>query len=454
MADRQKDQSKKNNRERKPKRTKEESRVFIRRLIVGILIGIGLMYVVFVFITTNFMGDESYVTEVATRASSADTIKSTAFIVRDEALLDNVNDGTLVYSVYNGDKIVAKGPIATVYQNETDAINKQKIAEIDEKIAFLESLSDTNTSVNVGIDSVNSQLNDKLTNLIDFINKSNFSNMSKVQDELMSLIYRKQIITGEQGSFKSIINSLVDERKELEAQTTDPIGVIKSDYAGYFVSNLDGYENIFNVNKLESITYEDFKNIKKNDVENNKYAGKIIKGVNWYVVCPISKDDQTTIEHFSNEIYIRLPYAINEKIPAKIVTTNESSDQDKVILVLSCNYMNSSLAEIRNESVDILVSSFEGIKISKAALHDDYCERTVKNEDGTYTTNKEKTQGVYVEYGNELIFKPVYIIYAADDYVICSEEPSSDSAFDRNTVSLYDKVVVEGNELYDGKILD
>lgn len=434
---------------------KSKSKSFATRLIIGILIGIGLMYVVFVFITTNFMGNENYVTEIAMHTSASDTIKSNAFIIRDEEIIPKDTDGTLVFSVNNGDKVVADGTIATIYNSEEDAINSQKLIEINEKIAFLESMNDANTSVNVGVDTVNNQVNEKLVNFIGYINKGNFNNISKVDDDLISLIYRKQIIFGEQGSYKSIINSLNKEKDELLSKSKDPTGEIKSKNAGYFVSSLDGYENIFDVNKLENITYEDFKNIKKNDDNNENNVGKIIKGVNWYIICPISKDDQTTIEHYASEINIQLPYAMNEKIPARIYSTNVSpDDEDHVMLVLSCNYMNSSLAEIRNESIDVLISSFEGIKIPKKALHDDVCTKTITDENGNTKKVEETTQGVYVEFGNELIFKPVYIVYSSNDYVICSENPDSETAFDQESVRLYDKVIVEGSDLYNGKILE
>lgn len=440
--------------QRKKYKTTNEKRALTKRIIVAVLIGLALMYGVFLFVTTNFMGNNNYVTEMITKTSTANTIKSDALIIRDEVLLDNNSDGTIVYSVGNGEKVRTKSTIASVFPNESDAINKQKINDIDEKIVYLKTLADDNTSVNVGVDTMNDQVNNQLIKFIDVVNKGNFANVPKVQDELMSMIYRKQIITGEQGSFDKIIQNLESEKAELEANTSNPIESIVAGQAGYFVTNLDGYEKTFSLEDLQKITYDQYKNTAPVEFDSNDYIGKIIKTVNWYIVCPITKDDKTMIELNDEELYVKLPFAFSEQMPAKVVCANETEGEDTVMLVLSCNYMNESIAEIRKESVDILVSSYEGLKVPKKALHDDYCTKTTYNDDGTTNEIKEKAQGVYVEFGNQLKFKPVYITYSGDDYVICSETPNSESAYDQKTVTLYDNVVVEGSDLYDGKLLD
>ena len=460
QGDAEKEESEKKKKKKKKvrkerKRISPEKIALGKRIITGVLIGLALVYAIFLFVTTNFMGNNNYMTEMVSKTMVSNTIKTSAFIARDEAVLENTTNGILVYTKNNGDRVRKDGVIATAYQNEQDAINQQKVQEIDEKIAYLQSLSDASTSVNIGVDTVNAQLTSRFVNLLDSINKRNLTGISTVESDLMSLIYRKQIVTGEQGSFQDMINSLEGQKNKLESSTTSSLGEVVSGYAGYFVHNLDGYENIFPISDLDRITYDDFKNIKPKEVDNDKYVGKIIKSVNWYIICPISKDDQILLSHNNGDIYVNLPYASSEMMQAKIVYTNENEeDEDHIMLVLSCNYMNSSISEIRNESVDIVVNSYEGLKIPKKALHDDYCTRTTYNEDGTSSSVKERTQGVYVEYGNELKFKPVYIIYSDDDYVICDENPSSEHAYDRKTVSLYDKVVVEGSDLFDGKLLD
>ena len=57
-------------------------------------------------------------------------------------------------------------------------------------------------------------------------------------------------------------------------------------------------------------------------------------------------------------------------------------------------------------------------------------------------------------YGSEVQFKQISILYADDDYVICDTSPDEDELFNGETVSLYDKVILKGDDLYDGKVIE
>ena len=93
------------------------------------------------------------------------------------------------------------------------------------------------------------------------------------------------------------------------------------------------------------------------------------------------------------------------------------------------------------------------MKISKKALHDDYVDAVLTDENGNETEKEIKVQGVYVKYGSQLLFKQVFIIYSGEDYVICSEEPGDEQVYG-SLLELYDEVVVEGDNLYNGKLID
>ena len=158
--------------------------------------------------------------------------------------------------------------------------------------------------------------------------------------------------------------------------------------------------------------------------------------------------------HADENIKVRLPSAIDGEIPAKILYVNQNSaENEKSVAVLQCNYMNDALSKLRQENVEIIVNEYEGLKISKSALHDDDITYTVKDDAGNETEKKERVQGVYVQYGMELVFKQVSIVYAGDDFIICNETPDKGKLLNGTTVALYDKVVTEGGDLFNGKII-
>lgn len=434
--------------------SKSETRKSItKRIVLGVAIALILLYIVFLFITTNFLGNNTIVTETAYRATAYDVIKTTGIAVRDEEYIRSTADGVLVYDVSDGDKVTANGVIATAYNNEDDVIAVQKIAELSERIGYLESLNSLTASVNVGLDTVNSQIDEKLLSMIATVNAHSFQTLPTAESDLLTSILRKQVITGEQGSFDDKIAELKAEQDSLRASCGNPVGTVTAASSGYFVSKTDGYEKTFDVEKLDELTYADFNEAKPDDGDNASYIGKVIKGVNWYVVCPVTPDEATGISHTASSVKIRMPYALSEDIPAQVVSVNRFADEDKAMVVLRCNYMSDALSKIRRESIEIVVNEYSGLKISKSALHDDTLKRVVTDESGNEKTETRKVQGVYVEYGNELVFKQVAILYAGDDYIICNEEPDADLLFNGRTVELYDRVVIEGGDLFNGKLI-
>lgn len=431
------------------------ARKLTSRIIVGVLVAFALLSIIFIFVTTNFMGSDNLVTEVAEKTIVNESINTTGFVIRDEEYISNDTKGVLVYQVSNGDKIAVKGTIATIYKNETDAVNYQKICRLDEEISELTELNNIMGSSNVGLDSVNNRLDQKLTTFIQNVNMRDFNNITNAENELISAIYRKQIITGDQENFDEKIAELEDEKAQLENSSGDSIGEIIAKHSGYFSSNIDGYENTFSIDDLSQIKYSDIKDVEPDDkIKGTDFVGKVLKGVNWYLACPVSDEQAVAINHNNSAVNVRIPYATNESIPARVVSVNQFSNEEKAIVVLECNYMSPAISQIRNEGVEILLNTYEGLKVSKKALHDDYVTKTVYDENGNKKSVESKVQGVYVKYGNQLLFKQVFIVYSAEDYVICSENPSSDVLFNGSTLALYDEVVVEGDDLFDGKLID
>ena len=93
------------------------------------------------------------------------------------------------------------------------------------------------------------------------------------------------------------------------------------------------------------------------------------------------------------------------------------------------------------------------MRISKKAIHDDYIEKNVYDDNGNKTVERKKVQGVYVLYGSEVQFKQISILYSGNDYVICDTEPEEGILFNGETITLNDQVILEGDDLYDGKII-
>ena len=57
-------------------------------------------------------------------------------------------------------------------------------------------------------------------------------------------------------------------------------------------------------------------------------------------------------------------------------------------------------------------------------------------------------QGVYIKYGSTVAFRKVDKLFETDDYII-----SRPGTADGEYLALYDEIIVEGKDLYEGKEL-
>ena len=113
------------------------------------------------------------------------------------------------------------------------------------------------------------------------------------------------------------------------------------------------------------------------------------------------------------------------------VTTDEDNGVAK--LVFECQTINAEILSFGQETAQIDIKTYEGIRISKEALH-----------------IVGGNRGVYVKYGNLQRFLKITILYEDENYILI---PADGAIGTDNEVRLYDEVIVQGTNLQDGKLL-
>ncbi|MBQ2687659.1 MAG: hypothetical protein IJF52_03420 [Clostridia bacterium] len=409
-----------------------------------------VIYVVITAVNANMKNSNELETEIAVKYDYSESISAKATIVRDETLINNVTDGVEYYMVNDGDKVAVGSVVAKVFADETDALFYNKVQEIDAKIAVLESL---NTPYdNVSTDSaVDAQIYLNIKSLLGSVNEGNFKDRDLASQSLVYSVNQRQRIVGTVSSFNSEIQSLQQEKAKYSEASSSYIADVKSPKAGYFVANVDGFENVYDYDKVTELTVED---LSKEYIPQNisdSSVGKIVSGLDWYIVCKLSADDALSLSHSESYPEIIFSSASEEPVPVDLVALNQATKQSDAVAVFKCNYMNSTLSGLRNENIQIIINSFEGVRISKDALHDDYIQ--VVDGEGELTGETARVQGVYILHGNELMFREVSVIYAGSDFVIVDINPESAILKSGKTIIINDQVVIEGDDLYDGKII-
>ena len=135
---------------------------------------------------------------------------------------------------------------------------------------------------------------------------------------------RRQLITGEESAenLSQRISQLESQRSSLESQAGDSIGTISAPQAGYFISSVDGLESAVDVEDVENLTVAQVEELLSQGATRDSSAvGKICQDFNWYVACVFDEDDMVHLEGVDS-VYLDIPFASTEQIPATVVARN------------------------------------------------------------------------------------------------------------------------------------
>lgn len=369
-------------------------------------------------------------TERVYSSTVSDIVTAKGFVLHNETIITaNLGGGVMDYTRNNGERVSNGGIIANIYTNAQDAENQHILQQITSKIS---QLKDANAAVNISVLDVNmldNQINDVFGELASQTSFSNLDDFYNLQSKLLSLLNKKQIATGTVKNFDDEIAALSQKSSELSHKTGGSIKTLTSPVSGYFVSSVDGYEGLYDTSKILNITTADITRL-----ENTKPApasgavGKVVSEYEWYITCILSEVDARKIK-IGASLNARFLLSSENEVPVTVSAINKSSDGYAV--VLKCEYMTNKLAVMRMQTVQLIANEFTGIRVANGYIH-----------------IQGNQKGVYVQDGNIATFKNIMPVYSSNGYTISALDPT-DSA----RLQVYDEIIVNGDNLYDGKIV-
>ncbi len=350
-----------------------------------------------------------------------------ATILRSESYVTYGSGGTLHFVTTDGERVAKGGTIAQIYDNAQASITVSHIQQLTKQISDIEEMLAYNDVQAADLNLINQRVHDTLGHLVFSSSNGRYSSVQSDADSLLSAINRQQLVTGEQTDFSARLEVLKSELASLQSGLPNPTGYVSADRSGYFVSAVDGLENVLKFDDLSAVTPEFLKSAKPEKVPEDT-LGKLVSDYEWYIAADISINDSLKYKE-GDSLHINTGLKTNSDLKATVKQVNISADSDRAVVIFACSDMSSELASMRSGEMTVVTKTHSGLRLPKKSL------RVV----GTKT-------GVYVVSGINLRFIPVEVIFSTDDYVICKQEKSNEEV-----LRLYDEVVVKGRNLYEGK---
>lgn len=405
---------------------------------------------------TSYTG--KLITEFALNYTQIESISVDGFAVRDEGENSKGKNSSFLYK--NSNKVyvplvddsanVSKNDsIALAFSDESSAMAYRERLALKEKITTLEELKSQGGLSYVNILGLNSLIYSSVMDYAEMIDSSGAEPLQKTTDSFTQRLTTKQIATGEKLDFDSAIKEYQAEYTDLERSLGD-YERVRSPYAGYFVSSVDGYENAISYSDVASKNVESKtgeKLLKAESPVSEDVYGKIVGQFTWYFIFDMAASQISTI-NVGTTVYVNFPGRGIENIKMTVYDISEAKDS-VITVTLRCKLMNEELVTLRKEKAEVIINRHNGLKINQNAI--------VKNEEGL--------DGVYVLSGNYVEFSPVDIKYYGDGYVIADKYYvykknqkgvtyiDYDETDKYRAIKLYDNIIVKGKNLEDGKII-
>ncbi|MGN0536938.1 MAG: HlyD family efflux transporter periplasmic adaptor subunit [Acutalibacteraceae bacterium] len=434
----------------------------IKKILMTLITILVLAYVVYVIVGANF---NSIKTEAATKMTATNSISVSGYFIRDESLIQHKGNGVISYTVEDCSKVAGKETVAEIYHSSEDAAAQEEIDRLKERIATLETLEKSADMISLSPEDLDESVYSSLFKMKEQLGDGNILDVDDTVENIIYSINERRLVIGKTESFSSSIAELKKQVEELEASYKKAQTEIISEKAGYFVSFADGFENVVTSDDIENIypsQLEELMNSTPKTVS-KQTIGKTIDNIFWYIACPVTYEQALVLKNL-DRITVSLPFALADEIPVTVVSVNQETKTSGGVVILRGEYMNEELASARKETVVINIENYTGIYVNRKAVHEQELTKTVTDENGKETQVTESVMGVYVLSGNELEFKQIAVLYSNKDYLICSEDPKKDESdgvsmeigifsYDEPILKLYDNIVVEGANLYDGKLV-
>lgn len=399
-------------------------RAAVRAALVmgGMLLALAAVYIV---LQLYAILGRTYQTETAISASMEDTVPLSGIAMFDAVPVSG--GGSLGYLVEDGERVTEDTVLAEIYTDPAQSTQREELDRLDR---IIDLLTKSENSVGSDLALLTAQTRTALFNLLDQLDTASYTGMSDAIDEFLLAQNRLQISTGQSSGFTATLADLQTQR-DAAAAALEGLQTITADRNGYFISTAAALPLDLTEDTLKSDTAAALSERLQQEIPTtgSDLAGRIVTGFSWrfYGVC-----DLDTAARFDGvtSVKIRVPGKQDEALDATVTELAADETAGLAKITLECRTINADVLRLGREDAEIVLNTYEGIRVSKRAMH------IVDGE-----------RGVYVKYGSLQRFRRIAVLFEDENYLLLDPEAED------NEVRLYDEIIVEGPNLQDGGLV-
>ncbi|MBR0141717.1 MAG: hypothetical protein IJM19_05680, partial [Ruminococcus sp.] len=187
---------------------------------------------------------------------------------------------------------------------------------------------------------------------------------------------------------------------------------------------------------ISSITIDMLNGVKDEKSSDKTVVGKLIDGYHWYLAGVI--DNSRHSYNVGEDVQLRFESSA-DTFDAKITEIWDEGDASQSIIIAECSQFNYDLVQHRAENAEIIKGVYSGLKIPREAIRFTNMQEVEEDEDGNEVVSVTNYKGVYIQKGEQIVFKKIDVIYEGGSYVLSAVHDD-----DPLYLALYDDIMIEG----------
>ena len=395
------------------------------------IIFILLLIIVYIAVQCYSVMNVRLQTQTALLSTVYEEVEATALVIRDEHIVSTQGGGVTVPSVSNGEKVKNGGELAKVFGSTENAAAYASYLELEAELEYYAQMESQAVGQVTDVESLDADILQNVNSYIRSNSAKDFVQSKDFASQLNDKFTRRQMLIGQDIDFASIVTEITSQMNEININSCKPTGYVSADASGIFSEYTDGLEQAFDFKNIEELDAETLQGY----IESAQAAvptedmGKLITSFDWYMCALVNTADLAELQDGAKvDVAIK---GTDKVIKCKIVSGADAQlGQEQSVLILKSTEMNSDIASLRVEDIQIRTKEYTGIKVSPNAVH-----------------IKDGEKGVYALVSSVVEWRKADVLYTGKDFVVLSYSDEESGG-----IKLYDEIIIKGKELHDGKV--
>ncbi len=386
---------------------------------------------------------DPFTTTVAYQDTLDDSLDLVGVIVREEETLSGNSDIVNVV-VSEGARVAVGEEVAQLYRDSSALANQQELSELEQELEQLNSILSSSLENQVDLER---QILQTILNLRQQAAVGEMSALETSAQNLRTLTLQYALAdSSEDDGLTETINQAIDDLEEqisaLSAQSTGGTTSLTSSSSGLFSQIVDGLESVLTPQAVLSMSPSQLEAALSAPASTDGLVGKVVTGDSWYYAAVIT-EEQAQVLSEGEELLLVLASSLELTMEVEQLGAAEDG---QLVLVLSGDRSLADVLALREQTAELVLERYEGIRIPQKALRIEE-ETTTDEETGESVT--VQVTGVYTVVGVQAQFNPVEIVAAGSDYYLVT--PATEDS--DHLLRAGDEVIVQASGLYDGKVV-